>query len=261
MQNFIHKGETLTMTAPYAVLASGAGALVGRMFWCRIGHSRVISALSASSLPKAFSIWRRIRVPSRDRRQSVLGRQRQESHFGRDLPARITLIGNSRHDDSARWQRGAGRRKPGDATVRVYLPGALPCSPASNPSLSNDAGEEKQCTELDSSRGNTVTMTAPIRRCLRARGRWSATSSSVAADTLCERRAVGEFGRHGRSRYRAKDTSTFLDGDNVYWDNSGQKSHGASLWPTPISGRQCVYSAGRDQACWAARQRGCDGCA
>lgn len=31
MQNFISRGETLTLTAPYAV-ASGAGALVGRIF-------------------------------------------------------------------------------------------------------------------------------------------------------------------------------------------------------------------------------------
>lgn len=31
MQNFRHKGETLTLTAPYAV-TSGGGALVGRLF-------------------------------------------------------------------------------------------------------------------------------------------------------------------------------------------------------------------------------------
>lgn len=69
------------------------------------------------------------------------------------------------------------------------------------------------------SQGNTLTLTAPYAVASGA-GALVGRIFGVASDTIANA-AVGEFVVKGLIDL-AKDTSTFADGDKVYWDNSAK---------------------------------------
>jgi predicted RecA/RadA family phage recombinase len=86
-------------------------------------------------------------------------------------------------------------------------------------------------------RGETVALTAPYAVASGA-GALVGNIFGVAADTVASG-VVGQFALTGVIDL-AKDTSTFADGDNVYWDNSAKKATSTALANTRIGAAALV---------------------
>jgi predicted RecA/RadA family phage recombinase len=115
MQNFIQKGDTLVLTAPYAV-ASGAGALVGRIFGLAsdtfasgaIGEFAVRGVFDIAKDTSTFSDGDKVYWDN-------------TAKLATSVATAHNIIGTACMTlaDGSVVAGGAS----GDATVRVYLPG------------------------------------------------------------------------------------------------------------------------------------------